>query len=118
MKSVVDLQALNVNTSAAGSVSESKVEATKVAQGGEGKGCCILSSTECTWLLNTSHTPIVTYVSCHCVLPSIPLIDVQVNKELITVAILTTFSKIDADIDRYFSGIDESNVLCEEPVFL
>ena len=115
---VVDLKALNVNTGT--SCSNSNVQSIKVAWGGKVKGCSICSLSKPTWLLNASYELIVAGGS-HCsIIPSIPLIAIHINIELVTAWILSqsAFSKTGTDINKHFSGLEVADVLCENPVIL
>jgi len=115
---VVNLKALNINTSTV--VSNSNVETIKVAWGNEGKGCSICSLCKPIWLLKVLYELIVAGGPRCCVIPSIPLIVIHVNIELITGRILSqsAFSKTSTDINEYLSGLEVTDVLCENPVIL
>ena len=115
---VVNLNALNINTGT--SSSNSNVESIKVAWGVEGKQCSICSLCKSIWLLNASYELIVASGCCCCIVPSISLIAIHINVELVTGGILSqsAFSKTSTDINKHFSGLEVADVLRENPVIL
>ena len=54
------------------------------------------------------------------IVPSIPLIDIHIKIELIAGRILSksAFSETGAEINKHFSGLEVTDVLCEESVLL
>jgi len=82
--------------------------------------CTYYYNSLCTWLLNASYELIVAGGSCCSIIPSIPLIAIHINIELVTAWILSqsAFSKTGTDINKHFSGLEVADVLCENPVFL
>lgn len=111
---LVQLNALNANTGT--SASTSIVESITVAGGEEGKGGFI--SFLCKDIVCIVHT---WCGSRYSIIPSILLVVIHINIELVTTRIISksAFNETSTDINKHFlTYLKATNVLCEKPTQL